>query len=210
MLSFTALSEASIGESTTVLDANAFMSGASATASAGALGQSGETSLGSVTASVVKNDTVVNLTVTPTAVTATLAVHQFTAQDDVRGATGAHPSGQATATITVGTNTATGKASIVPPAATSITTAGTADFDAKANITLDAATADADLTVNVFDDEDAQASTTLSGVSATTAANWDTDDGIYAVQVVFTATDFERKRCVNIVPYGNYKVYVTR
>jgi len=115
-----------------------------------------------------------------------------------------------TSTDTVDAITANGKANVVPPAATATTVAGTAGFDAKANITLDAATADADLTINDLEDEDAQGTATVSGVSATGAANWDTVNGIYAVQVIFLATDFERKRCVNIVPYGNYKVYVTR
>lgn len=84
------------------------------------------------------------------------------------------------------------------------------NYDAKANLTLDAATADADLTVNDFADEDAQGTATVSGVSAATATNWDTSNGIYAIQVIFVNTDFERARTVNIVPYGNYKVYVTR
>jgi hypothetical protein len=43
MLSFAAVSETAIAESTTTLDASAFMAGAAATASAGAIGQSGET-----------------------------------------------------------------------------------------------------------------------------------------------------------------------
>jgi len=115
-----------------------------------------------------------------------------------------------TSTDTVDAITANGKANLVLPAATATTVAGTAGFDAKANITLDAATADADLTVNDFADEDAQASTTLSGVSAASTANWDTVNGVYAVQVVYLNTDFERTRTVNVVPYGNYKVYVTR
>ena len=123
---------------------------------------------------------------------------------------GANGSTTITSTDTVDAITANGKANVVPPAATATTVAGTAGFDAKANITLDAATADADLTINDLEDEDAQGTATVSGVSATGAANWDTVNGIYAVQVVFLATDFERKRCVNIVPYGNYKVYVTR
>ena len=114
-----------------------------------------------------------------------------------------------TSTDTVDAITANGKANIVLPAATA-TFELDIEFDAKANITLDAATADADLTVNDLEDEDAQASATISGVSASSSANWDTVNGIYAVQVVYLDSDFERKRTVNIVPYGNYKVYVTR
>jgi len=114
-----------------------------------------------------------------------------------------------TSTDTVDAITANGKANIVLPAATATTVAGTAGFDAKANITLDAATADADLAVNDLADEDAQASTTLSGVSAASTANWDTVNGIYAVQITFLNTDFERERTVNVVKYGNYTAYVT-
>jgi len=420
MLSFAAVSETAIAESTTTLDASAFMAGAAATASAGAIGQSGETSLGSVDSSTSAGTLGVAAQTTLGSATATFSLHQFTAFDDVRGAFGAYPSGAATATFSLGADahptftafgdaqlstaqkkfgtssllldgtgdyvkssannlqdanftvefwiytsnrlqdaylwdgqvsnsglalaitslgkvriikdntilgtynhnlsdntwhhialvanstlltvwvdgsprgqatisgglgsypnqpyyigsrhnetaffngyidefratntslytstftpatsaltdtgdtnallhfdgtngsttitstdtvdaiTANGKANVVPPAATATTVAGTAGFDAKANITLDAATADADLTINDFTDEDAQGTATVSGVSASGAANWDTVNGIYAVQVVFLATDFERKRCVNIVPYGNYKVYVTR
>ena len=143
--------------------------------------------LDAATASTAVSFGQVNITVTPTAVTATTALNDYINSSSYT----------LTANPTVSDTTAT-------------TTAGTAGFDAKANITLDAATADADLTANDFADEDAQASTTLTGVSASGAANWDTVNGIYAVQKVFLATDFERKRCVNIVPYGNYKVYVTR
>lgn len=213
MLSFAALSETAIAESTTTLDASAFMSGAAATASAGTLEYDAKANtpalsavtattsitafddvdaqasvtLGAATVSTAVNFGQVTLSVTLTAVTATTALNDYINSSSYT----------LTANPTVSDTTAT-------------TAAGTAGFDAKANITLDAATADADLTVNDLADEDAQASTTLSGVSATGAANWDTAIGIYAVQVVFLATDFERKRCVNIVPHGNYKVYVTR
>ena len=210
MLSFAAVSETAIAESTTILDASAFMSGAAATASAGAIGQSGETYLGSVESSTSAGTLGVAAQTTLGSATATFNLHQFTAFEDIRGAFGAYPDGAATATLSSNDITPSGKASIITPATTATTVAGTAEFDAKANITLDAATADADLTVNDLEDEDAQGTTTLSGVSATGAANWDTVNGIYAVQVVYLDSDFERKRCVNIVPYGNYKVYVTR
>jgi hypothetical protein len=124
------------------------------------------------------------LTVTPIAVSATTALNDYINSSSYT----------LTANITVTDTTAT-------------TAAGTAGFDAKANITLDAATADADLTVNDLEDEDAQASTTLSGVSATGATNWNT---VTALQVIFLNTEFERSKTVNVVPYGNYKVYITR
>lgn len=213
MLSFAAISETAIAESSTTLDDSAFMSGAAATASAGTLeydakantdvlsavtstttiaafsdvNAQASATLDAVTVSTTANFGQVNITVTPTAVTATTALNDYINSSSYT----------LTANPTLSDTTAT-------------TAAGTAGFDAKANITLDAATADADLTVNDFTDEDAQGTATVTGVSASGAANWDTVNGIYAVQLIFLATDFERKRCVNIVPYGNYKVYVTR
>ena len=274
MLSFAALSETAIAESTTTLDASAFMSGAAATTTAGTIdtihltakpvlpAATGATSAGTLQANVNENlDSVSAATASGTltldaqanttlaAVTASTATTAF---DDVDAQAGVTPSAATvigtagtidtihlTANISItgvalgitpsspspnvdedlvsvsaatvaGILSATGLANITIADATATSTAGVAGFDAKANITLDAATADADLTINDFTDEDAQASTTLAGVSAASTANWDTVNGIYAVQVVYLATDFERKRAVNIVPYGNYTVYVTR
>ena len=211
MTAFSAYSETSFAESEVRLDANAFMTGVSATPTAGTLDYDAKAFITSPAATatftaVAFDD--VDAKATTNALTAvTASVSSGTAEGDGQGT--ASTTGVAAATAS-GTQTANGKANVVPPAATSTFTAGTLDYDAKANITLDAATADADLTVNDLEDEDAQGTATVSGVSATTAANWDTVNGIYAVQVVFLATDFERSRTVNIVPYGNYKVYVTR
>jgi hypothetical protein len=142
------------------------------------------------------------------AATATLTPHQFTAYDDVKGAFGAYISGAATATFSLGAS-ASGNADIIPSTVTSTFVAGVLDYHAKASIILDATTADADLTVNTLEDEDAQATATVGGVSATTTADWDTVNGVYAINVVYLSTDFERSRTVNIVPYGNYTVFVT-
>ena len=274
MLSFAAVSETAIAESTTTLDASAFMAGATAVTTAGTIdtihltakpvlpAATGTTTAGSLQVNVNENldsvsaatasgvlypkaeanttlaaatastatsafdDVDAQANVTPSAATSTstagtIDTIHLTANISITGVElGLTPSAPSpavdedlvsvSASTAAGTLSATGLANITLADATATSTAGVAGFDAKANITLDAATADADLTVNDLEDEDAQASTTLSGVSATGAANWDTVNGIYAVQVVFLATDFERKRCVNIVPYGNYKVYVTR
>lgn len=210
-LSFSAFSELPLASSVSTLDANAFMSAATSTGAVGTLDYEAKAFVTTPAATATFTAAAfgdVDAKATTNALTAvTASVSSGTAEGDGQGT--ASTAGVA-ATTASGTQTANGKASSVPPAATSTFTAGTLDYDAKANITLDAATADADLTVNDFTDEDAQASTTLSGVSASGAANWDTVNGIYATQIVFVATDFERKRCVNIVPYGNYKVYVTR
>jgi len=206
MLSFAALSETAIAESTTVLDASAYMTGATSTASAGTLGYDAKASItnpaatGTTSAGTLDYDAKSNTTLPAATATTSAGIVEANPHEDL---------GSVSAATSAGTLSYDAKASIVLPAATATFELGI-EFDAKANITLDAATADADLTANDFADEDAQASITITGVSAATTANWDTDDGIYAVQVVFAATDFERKRCVNIVPYGNYKVYVTR
>ena len=168
--------------------------------------------LGSVTSDILAYDLAdvdAQASTTLDATTTTITPHQFTAFYDVKGKFSAYPSGAATATFSLAAD-ANGKANIVTSASTSTFTAGILDYDAKAYITLDSATADADLTVNDFADEDAQATATLSGVSLTTSTNWDTVNGVYAIQVIYLNTDFERKRTVNVVPYGNDTVYITR
>ena len=212
MLSFAAVSETAIAESTTTLDASAFMAGAAAVTSAGTLEYNARAftptlSAATATTAIAAFDDVdaqasatldaatastnvtfgqVDLNATLTAVTAVTALNDYINSSSYA----------LTASPTVTDTTAT-------------TAAGILGFDAKANITLDAATADADLTVNDLADEDAQGTTTISGVSATSTANWDTVNGVYAVQITFLNTDFERERTVNVVKYGNYTAYVT-
>ena len=215
MLSFAALSETAIAESTTTLDASAFMSGAAATASAGTLeydAKANTNALSAITATTsitAFDDVDAQANATLAAVTATITPHQFTAFDDVKGAFSAYISGAATATFSLDAITANGKANVVTPAATSTTVTSALGYNAKA--TTPALTG---VYLNIlyhdFLDEDAQASTTLTGVSGTGIADWDTVNGINAVNVIFLNTDFERSRTVNIVPYGNYKVYITR
>lgn len=85
---------------------------------------------------------------------------------------------------------------------------------AEANFTLVSVSATA--TFGDFADEDAQGSTPITGVAATGAAGWRSNDpdipnGVYrAPEIVFLNTDFRRTSTVNIVPYKDYKVYVTR
>ena len=118
------------------------------------------------------------------------------------------------ATAVAAFSNVSGEAGPTPPSATITTAAGTFTFDAKANITLNAATADADLTVNSFGDEDAQATTTITGVVGTGAVEVNDDPllngGIYSDNIVFLNTDFVRTRTINIVPYRERKVYITR
>jgi len=208
MLSFAALSETAISESTTTLDASAFMSGAVAT----------------VSVSTLEYDAKANITTT--AATSIFVVNPFADVDAKANittssvtATTANTFGGIANTTTLTSVTATtvnntftdvdAQATVTPSAATATFTAGVFGYEAKA--TTDPLTG-VYLQINNYDlaDEDAQATATVSGVAATTTADWDTVNGIYAVNVVYLNTDFERKRTVNIVPYGNYTVYVTR
>ena len=212
MLSFSAYSENPLSQAITSLSANAFMTGATATSFAGTLAYDAKAFITNPSATATFTAAAfddVDAKATTNALPAAIATFTINDVADADAQATASPTGVSATTVS-GTQTANGKANIVPPAATSTFTADTLDYDAKANITLDAATADADLTVNELADEDAQGTATVSGVSATTAVNWDTVNGIYAVQVVFLATDFDRTRAVNIVPYGNYTVYITR
>jgi hypothetical protein len=112
------------------------------------------------------------------------------------------------ATTASGTQTANGKATIVSPAATATFTADSfEDVDAQATIQVSGLL----FGINNYEllDEDAQGRAYPTGVSATGASNWDTVNGIYAVQITFTADDFARERTVNIAKYGNYTAYIT-
>ena len=85
---------------------------------------------------------------------------------------------------------------------------------AEANFTI--ASVSATATFGDFADEDAQGSTPITGVTATGAVGWRSNDpdipnGIYrAPEVVFLNTEFRRTATVNIVPYKDYRVYITR
>lgn len=208
MLGFSSYSELPIAAAVTSLAATAYMGGVSATTAAG----------------VAEYDAKANITTAATAATFTAA--PFTDVDAKANitttsvtATTANTFGGIANTTTLTPVTATtvnnvfddvdAQATITPSAATATFTAGTLDYDAKA---VTPALTGVQLNINNYElaDEDAQATATVSGVSATTTADWDTVNGIYAVQVIFTNTDFERTRTINIVPYGNYKVYITR
>ena len=208
MLSFSSISETPIGSAVTTLDANAFLEGVDATSSAGILGYEGKAkttmpfALGTTAAGTLNYDAEANTILS--SVIASIATDTL----DYDAEANATLSGVSSTGSVNSFSDVYGKANVTPSAATATFTADSFDYDAKANTTLSGVSMS--VSYGAFADEDAQASTTITGVSASGAANWDTVNGVYAVQVVFTATDFERKRCVNIVPYGNYKVYVTR
>ena len=207
MLSFAALSETAIAESTTTLDASAFMSGAAANASAGTLEYDAKAKITTTSASAIFTssafgdlDAQANIEILSVTATVSAGSVHTNVNEDLESVS---------ATASAGVLLYDAKAHVTPSAATATTTAGTLWYNAKA--TTPALTG---VYLNIlyhdFLDEDAQASTTLTGVSGTGIADWDTVNGINAVNVIFLNTDFERSRTVNIVPYGNYKVYITR
>jgi len=208
MLGFSTYSELPLAAAVTSLAATAYVGSVLAAADAGVAGYDAKANIttSAVSSTFVADpfaDVDAKANITTSSVTATTA-NTFGGIANTTTLT--------SVTATTVNNTFTNvyaQATVTPSAATATFTAGVADYDAKA--TTDPLTG-VYLQINNYDlaDEDAQATATVSGVAATTTADWDTVNGIYAVNVVYLNTDFERKRTVNIVPYGNYTVYVTR
>lgn len=210
MLSFSSYSELPLSSSVSSLEANSYITGAIFTASAGTLGYEAEAKITNASVSAtftaepfadVDAKASTNLP-TPAAAILYSGTIQGSGQGTV-ATTGV------TASVSAGIQTANGKATTTPAAATSTFATGILDYDAEASTVLPSIAAST-LTITSFEDEDAQGSAVITGVSAATTADWDTVNGIYTFNVVYSNTDFERTRTVNIVPYGNYKVYVTR
>ena len=214
MLSFAAHSEIPIGEFESSPHRNVALTGV--------VGTTGTPGLS------VGGDRAVALTGTP----ATGAV-----QDSITTAT-VNADGNVTPTGVVGTSAA-GAADGIGFIATSVTgvagTSAVGSVDGRGDVTLSSlvatgglgigVSADSQITLSAvsatatfgdFSDEDAQGSTPVTGVAATGAAGWRSNDpdipnGVYrAPEVVFLNTDFRRTATVNIVPYKDYKVYITR
>ena len=212
MLGFSAFSETAIGQAVTSAEANAFISGAQGTFSQGTL-----------TFIAIANIQIPAATATGSVTTVPLV--QGVGNSAITGATATSAAGsvegdgQATSTLTgvsstsaVSATTANGKANPVPTGASSTFTGGTLSFDAKANFTIPSVSST--ITFGDFSDEDAQGTVTLTGVSATGTAAVNTDSslngGIYSNNITYLNTDFVRERCVNIVPYANYTVYIQK
>ena len=216
MLGFSALSETPLGEAVTSSEATAYITGGSqSTFSLGTLTFIAKASFTLPAATATISPTTIPLIqgigrITVTGVTGTGAVNLPAGNAQAKG--NITLSG-ATGTSAVSATTGQGKANQVPTGVSGTFASGI-DFDAEANITLNSASARLDLTVNSFEDEDAQGSLTLTGVSATMTAAVNTDSalngGIYSNNIVYLNTDFSRERCVNIVPYTNYTVYIQK
>ena len=163
--------------------------------------------IGTFVASALNYDADAKITLNASTVSANIDVNAF---HDVDAQASANLNG-ATSVTAINSVDYDAKANKVITGILNTTSAGSLeDYTLTANIVIAQASASADLVINALEDEDAQGVATVTGVSATSTANWDTVNGIYAVQVIFLNTDFERSRTVNIVPYGNYTVYVTR
>lgn len=216
MLGFSALSETPFAQAVTSSEATAYITG----------GSQSTFSLGTLTfiAKASITPTGVTATATPTTIPLIQGIGRITITGaNVTGAVNlpaanAQAKGNITVSGTSGTSavsatTGQGKANPVPTGVSGTFASGIG-FDAEANITLNSASASLDLTVNSFDDEDAQGRTTLTGVSATATAAVNADSnlngGIYSNNVVYLNTDFSRERCINIVPYTNYTVYIQK
>lgn len=217
MLGFSALSETPFGVAVTSSEALAYITGGSqSTFSQGTLTFVAKASvtLPSATATMTADDSTgpqgIGRVDTLASVVGTGAVNLPPANAQAKGNTTVSGT---SGTSAVSATTANGQAKPVPTGVSSTFASGIG-FDAEANITLSSASARLDLTVNDFDDEDAQGSLTLTGVSATGVAAVNADSalngGIYSNNIVYLNTDFSRERCVNIVPYTNYTVYIQK
>jgi len=213
MLGFSALSETPFAQATTSSEANAFISGAIGTFSQGSftfVGVGRHQIPAAIATGAVSNLTTfsegeLSLSSVSGSISATAVGADAQATKSITGLS---------ATSAVTTTTTDAKANQTPTPVVTTSAAGTFSFNAKANITLNAATAVANLIAADFEDEDGQALTTIGGVAATGAVSVNSDSalngGIYSNNVVYLNTEFNRQRCVNIVPYTNYTVYIQK
>lgn len=215
MLGFSSFSETPFAQAVTSSAALAYITGGS-----------------SVTGSVGTFTFNAEAAVTPTGVTATMTADDSTGPqgigrvDTIASVVGVGsvnlPAGNAQAkgnitlsgtsgTSAVSATTANGKANQTTTGVAA-TFANGVGFDAQGSLTLTGVSST--ITFGDFEDEDAQGRFTLTGVSATGVAAVNSDSnlngGIYSNNVVYLNTDFNRERCVNIVPYGNRTVYIRK
>lgn len=217
MLGFSTFAETTFGESTTSAAANAFLTGAIGTSAAGTFTFDCEASVTppAVTATggvgIVTEDgnAILNIGSVAGTLASGAAAGSGAADKPITGVTtGATAVGSFVAGTTV-----TGKANPIIPNAVGTGAANSPSGKGKASLTLASATATA--TFGDFADEDAQGSKTITGVSSTGAVNLLTNNpipnGIYrALFIAPTNLDpIRRKATVNIVPYREYKVYIT-
>lgn len=212
MFGFNPLASAPFSSPTLIILANAYVNNVPGiSGSLGTLSFIGEANpvLPAATATMTADDSTApqsNANITLSAATGTLAANSTDMGSGGGTGTLSTPA-IITNSVNLPSSGITGKAGPTLPAATSTFSLALGQSEAKA--VTDALTGVAlNILAQEFADEDAQGRKTLTGVSATGTANWDTVNGVYAVSVVFAATDFDRERCINIVPYESYTVYI--
>tara|TARA_B100000212_G_scaffold1390_1_gene993 strand:+ start:4079 stop:4726 length:648 start_codon:yes stop_codon:yes gene_type:complete len=215
MLSFTAIAEVTVGEFSASPHRQAPVTGVSATGAVAGLSLGADqvfvTPSLSATGAVgtIANTTVdADANVTPTGVTGTSAAGAAAGL----GFISTSPTGVAGTSAVTATS-----ANVSKQLSTLVATSGVGvnndiiQTSVKANITLGSS-----LGTTSTSNTKANLSKTLTGVAGTSVADWRDDDsnipnGIYrAAEVVFLNTDFRRSATVNVVPYKEYKVYISK
>ena len=216
MLSFTAIAEVTVGEFSASPHRQAPVTGVSATGAVTGLslgadqvfvtpGLAATAAVGGITSATVDADA----NITPTGVAGTSAA-----------GSGLYGNGYISTTPTgvAGTSAVTANSvNVNKQLSTLVATSGVGvnndiiQTSVKANITLGSS-----LGTTSISNTKANVSKTLTGVAGTSVADWRDDDsnipnGIYrAAEVVFLNTDFRRSATVNVVPYKEYKVYISK
>tara|TARA_Y100000766_G_C18873021_1_gene589310 strand:- start:506 stop:1156 length:651 start_codon:yes stop_codon:yes gene_type:complete len=216
MLSFTAIAEVTVGEFSASPHRQAPVTGVVGTGAVNALSlgadqayaATGVAAIGQVTA--ITNATVdADANITPTGVVGTSAA-----------GSGLYGNGYISTTPTgvAGTSAVTANSvNVTKQLSTLVGTSGVGvnndiiNVSVKANITLGSL-----LGTTSINNSKYNVSKTLTGVAGTSVADWRDDDsdipnGIYrAAEIVFLNTDFRRSATVNVVPYKEYKVYISK
>jgi len=211
MLSFTAIAEVTVGEFSASPHRQAPVTGVSATATVTALSLGADQAfvtpslaatgaVGSITSATVDADA----NITPTGVVGTSAA----------GATAGLGFISTTVTGVAGTSAVSAIASVNVSDQLSTTVAtGAVGIGVSADSQITIATS---LGTTSVSNSKYNIGHNLSGVAGTSVADWRDDDsdipnGIFrAPEKVFLNTDFRRTATVNIVPYKEYKVYISR
>ena len=213
MLSFTAISEVTVGEFSASPHRQAPVTGVSATASIRAISLSadlayaatGVAATGAVQDSITTATVDADANITPTGVAGTSAA-----------GSGLYGNGYISTTPTgvAGTSAVTAIASVNVSDQLSTTVATGAvgiGVSADSNITIATSLGTTSVSNSKYN-----IGHNLSGVAGTSVADWRDDDsdipnGIFrAPEKVFLNTEFRRTATVNIVPYKEYKVYISR
>jgi len=212
MLSFTAIGEVTIGEFSASPHRSAPVTGVSATASVRdisliadrSVAATGVAAIGAVQDSLTTATVDADGNITPTGVVGTSTAG---AADGI-GYIATSPTGVSGASAVAAITDVTGKHQL--PTLVGTTGIGIG-VSADANLSLTTLLGTTGINNSKYNVND-----TLTGVAATSAAGWRDSDpnipnGVFrAPEKVFLNTEFRRTATVNIVPYKEYKVYISR